>query len=545
MQISSSAGGLNDVTVSYNPVYNTTIATWVNASTKLPESAVSTNDGISWGATTPIGSSQAASLDVFTATDPVTGITVATWTDSTSHLPFYSLSEDGGKTWSTPAQIGSQTVTGTTDVFVSLDPSSHTFIATWNSGNPWFSLFGISPPTPTPSPVGILANQGGNAQRLAVYLNSLASSFPQLIAPLRSLSAGQLKDALIAILPKPTTRLAAANTVLVMNDAMVHRLTEKTAMRLMQNEEFSVSELYENRTLFACNNYAAVLPRGSSQTAAREEDHFAVWADGFGEFAHQKAQDQLPSFDTTTGGAFAGFDYYTANGQLSTAFSYARSHVKSSMENDHIDFYGLALYGIGYIGDAFIEAGVWNVYNRYHEKRTISFPGFNQQARANYNGWQVAPHLRVGYDFVCGSQWILEPFAEADCSFVFQHGFSEHGSLYDMKQKSAWAELLQASGGLNTYLWQTKDWGDWFFRVSLAYTYKKGFDLGTLSHEAIVAAPPGFSVFAYGRAQNLFSPGAEIFFRGNNDIFGSINYDGQFGSAYRANSIFGKIGIFF
>lgn len=287
------------------------------------------------------------------------------------------------------------------------------------------------------------------------------------------------------------------------------------------------------------------MPHGSLQTAARKTDHYAIWAQGFGEFARQGAQDQLPAFHTTTASPLVGLDYYVANGQWGVAFSYADSHVKNSMERDRIDFYSLFLYGTGYIGKGFIEAGIWGAYNRYHQNRHIQFPGFDHHAKAHYGGWQCAPHVRLGYDFG-GSTWIFEPFGRADWAFVFQDGFSEHGaSPYNMKQKKTSSNLLALSGGCNAFFWRQKQWGDWFFRASVAYLYKKGSHIGTLSQEAIVGQPQGFSVIAFKRGQNLFSPSAELFIRGKNGLFGALNYEGQIGSQYTSNAIFGKIGIFF
>ncbi len=533
----STISGFNDVVITYNPVFNTTIATWVSAG-GVPESAISTDDGTTWDSTIPISSTPDSNngSDVYTAVDAVSGITMALWNGGSPNLPYYSLSFDGGRTWSSPLLISS-TPMDPAGVFVTFDPVSRTYLATWSQNRtPWSALFTLN----------ILANQGGNVERLATYLNTLSATSPQLLTPLLMLSASQLEDALTTMLPKPSIRLSAANTTLVMSNIMVNRSSERTVMRRLQNAQPSISALYlETNTLVAENNDQMTLPHGSTQTAAHKKNKYAIWAEGFGEFAHQKGEDQLPSFDTTTGGAMVGFDYYVANGQLSTAFAYADSSVKSSMEHDKVNFYALALYGIGYIGDGFLEAGVWGVYNRFHQNRHIFFPGFNEHAKADYNGWQCAPHLRGGYDFTT-SHWILEPFVQADCAIIHQNGFSEHGaSPYNMKQKDSTSELLQGSSGLNAYTWREQLWGSWFFRATLAYMYKKGFEIGKLSNEAIVGQSPGFSVIAYKTAQNLFVPGAEFFLRGNNGIFGAVNYEGQVGSKYASNSIFGKIGVFF
>ena len=551
MQITNTMAS-SGVSCTYDPVHKTTVATWANASHQ-PVAAISLDDGNSWNSPITISSSITTNQDVFTSINPTSGMIIATWVDPNSGLPYYSSSQDGGNTWSTAQAIGT-TSSAASPVLIAFDPVAGSFIATWEDslGFPIYSIF------TTPPPSGILTNQGGSIGKLASYLNSLAATSPGVLEPLLSLTPNQLNDALATIFSKPSIRFSAANTLLVMTDIFAQRSMEYATLKRLKNT--AISTLFENKDhLLAYEGEVALLwpfqptkkqknaqqlPHGSAQTALHKKNTYALWAQGFGEFAHQDKNDQLPSFHTTTGGALAGFDYYGANGNLSTAFGYANSQMKSSMEHDEIDFYALSIYGIGYIGNGFLEAGIWGVYNQYDQNRHISFPGFNEHAKAKFNGWQYAPHLRGGYDFACGKHWILEPFVGTDCAFIFQDGFSEHGAApYNIRQKHTSSELLQASSGLNIYSYSDQNWGAWMIRATLAYLYKKGFHFR--QREALVGEPFGFSVIAYKTAQNLFAPGIEIFIKGNNGLFGAVDYKGQFGSMYESNSIFGKIGVFF
>jgi outer membrane autotransporter protein len=348
------------------------------------------------------------------------------------------------------------------------------------------------------------------------------------------------------MLPKPSIRLSTANTALTLYKTLVHRSQEWAVSRHLQQQQTTLTSLLQPKENLYVSNLFIPQPRGSAQTALHGQDHFAFWAEGTGEWAHQKKQDQLPAFNTLSGGALLGFDYYTQNGQFNVALSYTNSKMESYMERDEIDFYGLALHGTGYVKQAFIEAGVWGFYNHYHQNRHVFFPGFHKRAKASYHGWEYVPHLRVGYDIACGSRWMFEPFVNADLAVLIQQGFSEHGaSPFNMRQKHQTSQLLQASSGLNTYTWQERSWGSWIFRLTAAYMYKKTFHMGKIPHASIVGEPGGFSVIGYKTAQNLFAPGAEFLLRGNSGLFGSLAYEGQFGEKYQSSALFAKIGVFF
>lgn len=249
--VSISSNALLDALITFNPVFNTTIASWLDL---LGDAAlsISTDDGTTWSPVITIDGAM-PSDDVCTAVDPVTGLTVAAWTDATNFTPEYSLSSDGGYTWSPPATISPIPISdGGEQVFISFDPVGRAFIATWQQadGTPASSLFQLALPPPT----RILTNQGGNLSRLARYLNSIGSSDPQVIAPLVALSSAQLEDALLSILPKPFVRLSAANTLLTMGDGIVHRAMERTVLRRLDQHTPLAGHLYKELGMLLTQN---------------------------------------------------------------------------------------------------------------------------------------------------------------------------------------------------------------------------------------------------------------------------------------------------
>jgi hypothetical protein len=108
--------------------------------------AISTNDGATWSSPVVISDSVTGFQDVYTAVDPVTGIVFAAWTGGANTLPYYSTSNDGGNTWSPALQI-SATVLSEDFVFLTFDPVSRSFLATWTNPvdlSPQFSLYALS-----------------------------------------------------------------------------------------------------------------------------------------------------------------------------------------------------------------------------------------------------------------------------------------------------------------------------------------------------------------------------------------------------------------
>ncbi len=523
----------DNVFTTYNPVYGTTVATWADENTGVPMFAISLDGGKTWGAA---GQLTGNTYDVRTASNPVNGTMILVFADSNTGLGSYAFSSDGGQTWSSVAPIN--TTIGATTVNAAYDPVSQSFVAVWSSGVfpsifPYAASFSLYVP---------LSGLSGNIQRLANYINSSTSpSILQIAFDLSQLSPSALKAALIAMLPKPSAKISAANTAFSIGDAVEHDFREQTRRRREKNKDIAL--IYtESESLIA---QADGLPRGSAQTAARQKENYSVWADGLGQFTQQKGQDQLPAFHTSTWGVIVGMDYYGTHCQVTGIFSYANSHVNGHLDRNKVDTYALGVYGIGYIGDAYIETGILGVRNQYEQNRHVVFPGFDEHAKSKHHGWQTAPHLGFGYDIAWGRR-VLEPFADADCAVVFESGFSEHGSApIDYKQKSSTSELLRAKAGLNVYIWEKYDWGLLFFRGTLAYMYKKGFGIGNIENVAFIGEPPGFSVFAYNTAQNLFAPGVEILGRFKHGIFGSVTYDGQFASRYMSNSVLAKIGVYF
>jgi uncharacterized protein with beta-barrel porin domain len=401
----------------------------------------------------------------------------------------------------------------------------------------------------TPIPVQGLS---GNALHLANYLNANSDSLTSTILLLHFLPLDQLSAALNSISPARNafSTFTAANTSFNFADAVTLRLGSQ---RRLHGAGGSLLALAAGTTPFAQEELLVSrqkkLPAGKSQSAVREQDDTCVWIQALGEFAHQKAQSQTPAFKSTTGGVVLGGDYYgMTHGMMGAAFGYAKTKIDDSGSAGHgtIDSYGLSWYGTRYIRDAYLELGLWAVYNRYFNDRHVVFPGFNQTATSSHHGWQVVPHLGTGYDLSFDGG-VFEPFVAFDYAAIMQDGFSEQGaSPLNMKQPSTASGMLRSQAGFNVYEVWEGDAGDaWVLMERVSYINEKGFGIGKLNNVSIVGLPPGFNVNSFKAPLNLFAPAFEITYRAVGGAVFSIFYEGQFGSSYKSNEITGKLGAFF
>jgi outer membrane autotransporter protein len=146
-------------------------------------------------------------------------------------------------------------------------------------------------------------------------------------------------------------------------------------------------------------------------------DGRAVWARGFGGQRIQQADAQAQTFRTATtffGGAM-GADLLVRPdlrlGALAGGGSTRSSQAANSGDGESDIGFG-GLYGRTRFGASFIDAMVLFGGSRNRTTRTINnnlAPGGVETARADFNGWFVAPELALGRRIAFGSGWAVIP----------------------------------------------------------------------------------------------------------------------------------------
>jgi len=396
----------------------------------------------------------------------------------------------------------------------------------------------------------------GNSLKVASFLNSLPPSFvnstpglESVIAELANLSGSQLTDALIRISPTRNAfaNFAMQNTMFSFTSVIKSRLA---AQRALFEPGFATSVIYGMNTTPLPFKEDELLADASERLLLKTrapEENYAVWVDGFGDFTHQDAKKQNPAFNANAGGVMAGFDFFRNCWLVGISAGYAGTSVRES-ENAgkaNIDSYVAALYGTGYYRQFFLELSVLGSYNHFRESRNIVFPGFSEIARSKHKSGSITPHIGLGYDFeFCWST--IEPYASCDYVANFEEHYRETGAApLNMSIKARNSSMLRSEGGVNFYQEaRIGDCGIFVVREQLAYVNKRLFKTGKVM-ATIVGAPGFFTTTVLDHNQSLFAPALELFFKAHNGVFFTATYEGEFGSGYRANAAFGKLGYAF
>ncbi len=414
-------------------------------------------------------------------------------------------------------------------------------------GAPTFVQFDFSGYAPFDPPIQGLR---GNNLRVAKYLNILAPyaaslNLTEQFDLLRGLPFSQYQKALEAISPlrNSISTFAAQNVMFMFSESLNSHFTKR---RLAHNH--SINRPIKETAFLADNELLAIneSPR-NTRYAPPKNTNSQFWMMGFGQFSHQNSQDQVPSFDFNSGGLFMAYDYgNTDQGCIGGLAGYANSSAQQhqSMGSSHLNGGYLSVYGTRSFSDFFIDASVWGEYMSIDQKRTISFPGFNRTAKSSYHSGLLDLHFGTGYDFNINTGTI-EPFGILDWAFEWDPSYLEKGAApYNMKVSSRTSWMLRFETGLNGYKTTSYTWGIFIAQAKLSYVYKKPHHVGYLN-AAIVNAPASFVVEAFTIKQSLISPALELFWQTNWNGYGSISYDGEFGSGYNSNQFYGKIGYSF
>jgi Neuraminidase (sialidase) len=142
----SPKGAQLDVVSLFVPTKETILASWGDQNSGLPTVAISKNNGRNWGAPQVISSTIPVFGNVYTSIDPNTGTIIAVWTGVNDFLPYYSLSNNGGRTWSEALTIPNSNPVGS-QINVTFDPIASAFVLVWANGpdlSPQYAMYTIT-----------------------------------------------------------------------------------------------------------------------------------------------------------------------------------------------------------------------------------------------------------------------------------------------------------------------------------------------------------------------------------------------------------------
>ena len=139
------------------------------------------------------------------------------------------------------------------------------------------------------------------------------------------------------------------------------------------------------------------------------------------------------------------------------------------------------------------------------------------------------------------------PFVMVDWVSTWEHGMHEKGTgALNFGQKGRWCSLIRAESGFRFDEMLTMCWGTMTVREKASYAYQKPFGVGSIT-AFLIGAPGSFNVASIISTQNLGIGELELLFNPRNQKYpyGSISYQGQFGSHYQSHQVLGTVGMNF
>ena len=375
-----------------------------------------------------------------------------------------------------------------------------------------------------------------NNLALANYLNQYGPS--STVALFSSLVGNALPSALESAAPTRNTLVtyASQNGYLASIQVVTDHLRQRRFRQQRPKAQLAAAEIPAEELLASLKLSTPPKP-----------DSYLAWLGTFGEYTREKSQQQTPAFDTGVGGALLGLDFTNEKADLfgiGGAYIYTHIHEDNGMGHANLNQGYGTIYGTVTADSWYFDLALWAGYYRASNQREISFPGVSETAKSHIQGWQLAPHFEVGYDWDLMDWFGIEPFSMNDWVANWEDGFSEHGAPgLEMSQKERFCSLFRTETGLRLHEITTFSWGQLILREKGSYAYQKMFHTGQIT-ALLIGSPGSFTVSTLTGAQNLGVGEFSMLFLFANPKapYLSISYQGEFGSRYQSHQAIIEIG---
>ncbi|MCF7806194.1 MAG: autotransporter domain-containing protein, partial [Simkaniaceae bacterium] len=370
----------------------------------------------------------------------------------------------------------------------------------------------------------------GNALVIANNLNQNGSS--STLSLLTSLTESQLPGALNRISPARNAfgSFIAQQTAFSLSQIVMGHLD---AFRIGGNA--SLENAFTTALVADASGYV-----GISDKSRQSEHRVSAWISGFGEYAHEKASLQNPSFNYLSEGVLIGVDYHENRNLIGGSLGYAHTHYTEDNHFGHgnINAYVAGIYANIFARNFYFSPVIWGIFDEINNTREISFPEFFGKAKANIFAWQLVPHLEVGYDASFSWGNIL-PFSSVDWAITWQRGYEERGAApFNATSEAESFSMVQSETGLKFCEKWEYDWGTFFLREKASYIFEKPFGTGSVK-TAFIGTPGTFTVQAVNQNLNLGAIGLDFLFviGKQQPVKVDLAYEGEFGSRYWSNQL--------
>ncbi|MDR2858621.1 MAG: autotransporter domain-containing protein [Novosphingobium sp.] len=184
--------------------------------------------------------------------------------------------------------------------------------------------------------------------------------------------------------------------------------------------------------------------RAAAACAANGDRRATVWGRAFGSWGHTNSDGNAARLERSIGGFFVGADGLIAdNVRIGYVLGYSRTdfNVKARTSSGISDNIHAGAYIGGVWGGFALGAGASYTYHKITTSRTVTFAGFNDSLKANYDArtWQVFGE--ASYRAMMGASGYVEPFANVAHVTYDTGSFTEQGGIAALTSNGAKADV--------------------------------------------------------------------------------------------------------
>lgn len=286
---------------------------------------------------------------------------------------------------------------------------------------------------------------------------------------------------------------------------------------------------------------AVTYENGVPQPVDATTDSFAVWGQAFGSWGHTSGDGNAARLNRSTGGFFVGADapvFDTWRFGAIAGYSHTSFNAKDRHSSGTSDNYHLGLYGGSTWGDLALRSGAAYTWHDISTSRSVSFPGFSESLKGDYNAGTAQVFGEFAYGFNFGATR-FEPFANLAYVNLHAEGFRETGGAAALTSGSSNTDTTFTTLGLRGST--TFDLNGSSVTAKGMFGWRHAFDDNrpTSTHR-FVGGGNAFTVAGVPVARDAAVIEAGLDFALTPSAVIGVTYGGQFGSgivdqAFRAN----------
>ena len=281
---------------------------------------------------------------------------------------------------------------------------------------------------------------------------------------------------------------------------------------------------------------------GKGAVSAAPAESFALWARGFGSWGQTRGDGNAASLTRSTNGLVAGFDIAAVqDGRIGITAGYSRStfEVARRMSRGEADNYHVGLYAGARFDRFRLSGGLTYAWHDLSTRRTVSFPGFGEILKSDYDARSIQAFGEVAYRLDLG-RTAFEPFAGLAHINLRSDRFAETGGVAALSARAQTTAVTFATLGLRAQ--SSLDLGSMAMQLNGTLGWRRAFgDITPVSLQAFAGGAP-FSIAGAPIARDALVVGAGLGFKLTEAAELSLAYDAQLASRATDHTFNARLG---